>query len=241
MNYRHFVKLISATVFILFLVIFYVGLSDTTQLEPDVVDTVDRKVSLRGDTFDSVEEEIKKIELVSFTLVAGASTSAAIKEELPTRDDTLVTYLDNGENEGGFIRLYDVVYVYDGDTIVLSIAGENTPVRLIGIDTPEVDSTYRKEECFGVEASSYVKSLLEDTVVHIELDESQDVYDVYDRLLAYVYLADGTHVNKLLIEGGYAREYTFKVPHAHQQAFREAETLARESGLGMWESGVCGG
>src|SRR3989344_4042900 len=32
---------------------------------------------------------------------------------------------------------YEVVRVVDGDTIVVDIGGENTTIRLIGLDTPE--------------------------------------------------------------------------------------------------------
>ena len=37
--------------------------------------------------------------------------------------------------------------------------------------------------------------------------------DRYGRLLAYVFLADGTSVNKLMITGGYGHEYTYKLPY----------------------------
>jgi micrococcal nuclease len=63
---------------------------------------------------------------------------------------------DDGTNEPrttahGYAR---VTKVTDGDTIRLSGIG---PVRLIGIDTPEV---YGEAECFGREASEFAQRLL---------------------------------------------------------------------------------
>lgn len=98
--------------------------------------------------------------------------------------------------------LFEVIRVVDGDTIIINYYGEEQRVRLIGIDTPESvhpDSSLNGEE--GVLASDFTKNLLEGKYVSIELDVQE--YDIYNRLLAYIYL-DGVMINKTLLETGYA-------------------------------------
>ena len=72
--------------------------------------------------------------------------------------------------------------------------------------------------------------------VSLETDPTQDEYDKYGRLLAYLYLPDGTLVNYLLLEEGYAREYTFIYPYKFQSAFIESESRARENKKGLWSA-----
>lgn len=132
---------------------------------------------------------------------------------------------------------YRVMQVYDGDTISLLKDGERVSVRLIGIDSPEVDTPYTKAECFGSEASAHAKTLLDGQMVRIETDPTQDMYDVYQRLLAYVYLQDGTFVNEHLVAEGFAREYTFKEPYVHQALFKTDEAAAKDAKKGLW--GTC--
>ncbi|MBA3261637.1 MAG: thermonuclease family protein [Thermoleophilaceae bacterium] len=89
----------------------------------------------------------------------------------------------------------------DGDTLWLSGIGK---VRLIGVDTPEV---YGEVECFGREASAFVKRLLPlGARVRYSLDT--DERDRYGRALAYVYTDDGRWLNLLLVERGYAQPLT---------------------------------
>jgi micrococcal nuclease len=131
---------------------------------------------------------------------------------------------------------YKVMQVYDGDTIAILKDGDRLTVRLIGIDSPEVETPYTKAECFGTEASAAVKTLLDGKTVRIETDSSQDLYDTYGRLLAYLYLENGTFVNKQLVEQGFAREYTFNRAYQHQKQFRAAQATAKNANVGMWST-----
>ncbi|HEX8993712.1 MAG TPA: thermonuclease family protein [Candidatus Paceibacterota bacterium] len=134
--------------------------------------------------------------------------------------------------------LYDVVRVVDGDTIKVMMDGRATTVRLIGVDTPETVKPDTPIQCYGPEASAEMHALLDGKRVSLEMDPTQDRYDAYGRLLAYVFLQDGTLVDELLITDGFGKEYTFKDrPYEYQAEFRSAEATARRAGKGLW--GAC--
>lgn len=137
------------------------------------------------------------------------------------------------------IKSYKVVKVVDGDTISVNINGINTTVRMIGINTPETVDPRKPVQCFGQEASNKAKSILSNQMVLLELDSSQGKYDKYDRLLAYVFLVDGTNFNELMIKKGYAYEYTYSLPYKYQSAFKSAQRDAQTNKRGLWADGVC--
>ncbi len=127
-----------------------------------------------------------------------------------------------------------VTRVIDGDTIDVLQNGETHRIRLIGINTPETVDPRKPVECFGTEASTYLKNLLTNRTVLLETDESQGDTDKYNRLLRYVFLPDGTNVNLTMIKEGYAYEYTYNTPYQYQTEFKAAEADARENGQGLW-------
>jgi micrococcal nuclease len=57
--------------------------------------------------------------------------------------------------------------------------------------------------------------------------------DRYGRLLAYVYLHDGTFLNAEIIKQGYGFAYT-RYPFNYLDEFRNYEREARENGKGLW-------
>ena len=141
-------------------------------------------------------------------------------------------------------RLFYVTKVIDGDTLRLS-NGEN--VRLIGIDTPESrdnsklqrDSrrSHKDKDAIlkmGREASDFTGRLVESKRVKLVLDVQRR--DKYGRLLAYVYLEDGTFVNGRIIEEGYARVMTIAPNVKHAQTFLKLEREARNKGSGLWKN-----
>lgn len=161
--------------------------------------------------------------------VPDVATSTASSPLAPT-----TTPIAASETQG--IR---VVRVIDGDTIVLDIDGSDTRVRVIGLDTPETVDPREKLECFGEAASAKAREMLEGTFVRLEEDASQGKYDKYGRLLAYVYLADGTLFNEYMIREGYGHEYTYRIPYKYQTQFKTAERDARENKRGLWADHAC--
>ncbi len=134
-----------------------------------------------------------------------------------------------------------VVRVVDGDTYVVNLDGEETKVRLIGVDTPEsvasqeyLDRTGKENTEFGKDVSDYMKGMLsEGSILYLEFDV--DKYDKYDRVLAYAYFEDGEMVQEHLLKKGFARVMTIEPNVAHSERFVELEQEAMNQGVGMWE------
>jgi len=137
---------------------------------------------------------------------------------------------------------YTVKRVVDGDTLLLK---EGQRVRLIGVDTPEVHISkklYRDAERsgrdiktireLGKRASDFVKSLVKPGD-RIRLEYDWQKVDKYGRILAYVYLEDGTFLNAEIIKKGYGNAYT-RFPFKYMDEFRGYEREARENKKGLW-------
>ena len=120
----------------------------------------------------------------------------------------------------------------DGDTIIVNIAGKKERVRLIGVDTPETKHPRKPVQYFGKEASTFTANMVEGKKVRLEFDQNQR--DRYKRLLAYVYLEDGTFLNAEIVKQGYGHAYT-KFPFKYMHEFRQYEREARLMKRGLWK------
>ncbi len=130
--------------------------------------------------------------------------------------------------------LVPVVEVVDGDTIRVDLDGQETAVRLIGIDTPERDGPYTSRECYGEEASGFTHDSLAGRTVELDFDVERT--DRYGRTLAYVWL-DGALFNERLVRSGYAVVTTFPPNVRYVGRFTAAQRRARDEQRGLW--GAC--
>lgn len=91
--------------------------------------------------------------------------------------------------------------VEDGDTFVY----DGQRVRMLGIDTPEVDSPYHdgNQDPWGTEASNFLKKKVM-AATEIKMIRIPQL-DPYDRMLAYLIL-DGRNVNAEIVAAGHAYE-----------------------------------
>ncbi len=137
---------------------------------------------------------------------------------------------------------YLVHRVVDGDTVRVWVDGESEPIRIIGLDTPETVDPRKPVQCFGKEASNKATELLAGQIVGLELDETQGDRDTYDRMLRYVILPDGRNFSQVMIQEGYAFEYTYQSnPYNYQVEFQAAELQARKTKTGLWSPETCDG
>ena len=150
-------------------------------------------------------------------------------EDSPTRSEGQAS-TPNVAGRSDYDATATVTRVVDGDTVEISppVEGLST-VRLIGMDTPEV---YFGTQPYGSEASAFAKRELDGEQVGLELDVQK--IDPYGRVLAYVYLPDGTMFNETLLREGYAQVATFPPNVKYQDRFLEAQREARAANRGLW-------
>jgi micrococcal nuclease len=127
-----------------------------------------------------------------------------------------------------------VLRVVDGDTLHVRRGGRDVTVRLIGIDTPEVDWYGGEAECFGARAGRFAMRLLDGRRVRLELDRER--LDPFGRTLAYLYLPDDRMVNVVLVRRGFARVTVFPPNDRYEDRLRLAEAAARADGAGLWSA-----
>jgi len=141
-------------------------------------------------------------------------------------------------SQTGIVAFESVVKrVVDGDTVELD---NGDKVRYIGVNTPESVDPRKKVQCFGKEASSFNKELVEGKTVWLEKDVSDK--DRYGRLLRVVYLENPREttaplmVNEELVAKGFAGVYTVPPDVKYKDRFLAAQKIAAENKFGLWKS-----
>lgn len=122
-----------------------------------------------------------------------------------------------------------VRYVIDGDTVILD---DNQHVRLIGVDTPEIKSERRRRsDYYAEEAKDFTRRMVEGKEVRLENGDEE--FDKYGRRLAYIYLPDGTFLNREIVRLGYGEAIRY-FPYKYKKEFLGLENEARAAKLGVW-------
>ncbi len=195
------------------------------------------------DTRESFEEARETFDQVSDMLTDLATSPKQTKElrekELAdakaslSKDATDETY-----EPATFVR------VVDGDTLIVTMDGEEQRIRLIGVNTPEsvaseeyLAKTGKENTEEGKNASEYVKGLLtEGQTLYLEADSKDE--DAYGRLLRYVWLSipedksdpqevSETMLNGLLVWEGYAEAVAYAPNTAYMQIFEYLEDYTK--------------
>lgn len=131
----------------------------------------------------------------------------------------------------------DLITVNDGDTIEVWLNDRHERVRLVGIDTHEVGGGYQQEECFGPEASRFLKALLNGGG-EIWIEQDVEERDQYGRLLRWVWADFGTGevylLNEALVRAGFAERYRNTPNDLYLDELISAEAFAQDYQLGLW-------
>lgn len=170
------------------------------------------------------------------------------KKHIPWLTLALVIFIFLGQHYGWFSRLNDVVnttdpglyavsHYIDGDTIMVNMNGSEETIRFIGIDTPETHKPNTPVQCYGPAAAAHTQSVIKNSggKVRLQSDALSSNRDRYDRLLRYVYLPDGTNVNLLNVQQGYAFYYPY-FPYTKSEQFQAAQKQAMTQKLGLWKN-----
>ena len=112
--------------------------------------------------------------------------------------------------EYGSVIVSKVISVYDGDTFRVDIdslppiVGKNIPIRLNGVDTPEIRGKCQYEKDLALKARDFVRNKLANAK-EIKLSKLQR--GKYFRVVADVYV-DGVSLEQELLDNELAYKYT---------------------------------
>lgn len=126
-----------------------------------------------------------------------------------------------------------VVAVYDGDTIKVRFAdGSERRIRLIGVDTPEIDETQEKARLEAQLAKRFTFHHLYQKAVKLTYERVLE--DKYGRVLAYVWKDEGLF-NEFILKQGFARVF-WAFDYELKDRFFRAQQDAREKEKGFWRT-----
>jgi endonuclease YncB( thermonuclease family) len=112
--------------------------------------------------------------------------------------------------EYGTVIVSKVISVYDGDTFRVDIdslppiVGKNIPIRLNGVDTPEIRGKCKYEKDLAIKARDFVRNKLANAK-EIKLNNLQR--GKYFRVVANV-IVDGVSLEQELLDNELAYKYT---------------------------------
>jgi micrococcal nuclease len=124
---------------------------------------------------------------------------------------------------------YRVKKVFDGDTLMLE---DSRKVRLLGVNTPEVEHRNQPEQAGGEEAKRWLTGKLQNRKVRLETDA--EATDKYGRTLAHVFTDRKEHINLQLVEQGLATVNIYPPNLLYVDTLVKAERNAQQSRLGIW-------
>ena len=122
----------------------------------------------------------------------------------------LITFQVQAAPQYGTVTVSKVISVYDGDTFRVNIdslppiVGKNIPIRVNGVDTPEIRGKCQYEKNLALKARDFVRGKLANAK-EIKLTNLQR--GKYFRVVANV-LVDGVSLEQELLDNELAYEYS---------------------------------
>ena len=136
---------------------------------------------------------MKKLLLVAF-ITLSVLTACSEETKTPSQTETTkvtmpvlhdIDYTDLDFFDDGY-QVVTLKSCTDGDTAVFNIDGLPIPTRFLAIDTPETNNGV---DPWGPAAKVYTcEQLTNAEVIILENDDESDVWDNYDRLLAWIWV-----------------------------------------------------
>lgn len=127
-----------------------------------------------------------------------------------------------------------VARVIDGDTFVLT---DSSHVRMLGIDTPELDDADSFYVFYANKAKALTDSLIDGKRVKLTFETK--TRDMFDRILAYVWLTDiggraSLFIQAEQLKAGYARIRYYPKGKRYYEIFYNLRRTAMKNNLGIW-------
>lgn len=212
-------------------------LDRVTIMRPVPHDAVPKPVEKLNAVGASDDEDGQQTEVTTSTTSQTTSTSTGPAPQTPqtppphtTPPTSQPSTTPPGTPESGVVD-----FVYDGDTVRLA---DKRKIRLIGIDTPEMNYGKGDPECYAREAKKQLEALVNKKQISFVADAEDK--DRYGRLLRYIYVdtPEGpVFVNNAIVlqGGGIAKRYPPNTSQAVtlETSMAEAQTAKR----GLW--GAC--
>lgn len=125
---------------------------------------------------------------------------------------------------------YTVKKVYDGDTVLLA---NGKKIRLLGINTPEVERRNQSVQTGGEEAKIWLINELKHKKVRMESDVKKK--DKYGRFLAHLFTKGQTHLNLELVKRGLASVNIHPPNLKYTDTLLTAQKRAKKAKKGIWK------
>lgn len=160
------------------------------------------------------------------TAIAGENTATATVSK-----GDIATATVSGEDIATVIR------VIDGDTVDVSLDGNETRVRLLNVDTPETKHPNKTVQCLGPEATAFLEGKLpKGATVKLEYDVER--IDKHGRTLAGVFLPSGEFVNEEIARAGLGTAAVFEPNSKFYARVLNAQNSAVNSGIGLFDTEI---
>jgi len=205
------------------IVIVALGLSAYEYYDKREITWYQDPVSAFNEAFFKLQSMVRNNEVAPFIIERSqpSDTVRTVREESHESGDIEIDprFLEPGEPR--FELVGRVVRVVDGDSLQVRVAGNEFPIRLHGIDTPEHDQPH------GSDATRALARKLERRTVIINIVD----IDSYGRLVGTVYY-QGENINLTMVAEGHG--WWYQQYAGSEQHLEDAEQAAREEGLGLW-------
>jgi micrococcal nuclease len=126
-----------------------------------------------------------------------------------------------------------VRHVHDGDTLILA---DNRKLRLIGINTPELAREGDPPEALALKSRDRLRELLVRHSNSARILDGREKRDRHGRLLAHLWLPDGTNLTARLLREGLGWAIVVPPNVRYVDCYLASEKAARSGAMGVWSN-----
>lgn len=121
--------------------------------------------------------------------------------------------------------------IIDGDTVILT---DNRHIRLIGINTPEINHDNLKLSDEGALEAKFKLTKLLANQNEVQLKYGVERFDRHGRTLAHLYLKNGRNIQSELLQQGLAMPLRIAPNLVMADCYNTASLSAKDRNLGLW-------